>query len=88
MGEPTFELFHAITDAGSGRVRKWLGERDEVLALVRFRNVTYPEVVEALTARGGSVSALPALWDGAGFTVGAEAIIARLQAHGDVGRAG
>jgi hypothetical protein len=53
--------------------------------VVRFRNVTYPEVQADLDARGGGGA--PALWDGQQLTRGADAIIARLLAHSDVGRA-
>lgn len=79
--ESPFELFHAIADDGSARVRRWVVEHH---AKVRFRNVVYPEVMADLTARGGT--AAPALWDGERLYTGAEAIIARLAAHSDVGR--
>lgn len=80
-----FELFHAISDPGSARVRRYVIDH-ELSETVRFRNVTYEEVQRDLTARGGS--APPALWDGEKLVQGADAIIARLQAHADVGRAG
>ena len=79
-----FELFHAIADPGSARVRKYVVDHDLAEA-VRFRNVTYEEVQRDLTARGGA--AAPALWDGERLFAGADAIIARLVAHADVGRA-
>lgn len=79
-----FELFHAIADPGSGKVRKYVVDH-ELEASIRFRNVTYPEVQRDLMAHGGSTA--PALWDGEKLFVGAEAIIARLIAHADVGRA-
>jgi len=79
-----FELFHAISDAGSARVRKYVVDH-ELTEVVRFRNVTYEEVQKDLTARGGT--AAPALWDGEKLFTGADAIIARLIAHADVGRA-
>lgn len=84
MSEPTLELFHAITDPGSAKVRKYVVDH-ELAEYVRFRNVTYPEVVADLTARGGG--ATPALWDGKTLITGADAVIARLAAHSDVGRA-
>jgi hypothetical protein len=78
-----FELFHAIGDSSSARVRKYVVEH-ELTAEIRFRNVTYEEVQKDLTARGGTSA--PALWDGEKLVQGAEAIIARLVAHADVGR--
>lgn len=79
-----FELFHAISDPGSARVRKYVVDH-ELTDVVRFRNVTYEEVQQDLTARGGTTA--PALWDGEKLFTGADAIIARLVAHADVGRA-
>ena len=79
-----FELFHAIADPGSARVRKYVVDH-ELTEVVRFRNVTYEEVQRDLTARGGGTP--PALWDGEKLFLGAEAIVARLVAHADVGRA-
>jgi hypothetical protein len=81
---PPFELFHAISDPSSARVRRYVQEHD-LQEVVRFRNVTYPEVVADLTARGGQDA--PALWDGQRLHNGADAVIARLEAHRDVGRA-
>ncbi|GMU61898.1 MAG: hypothetical protein AMXMBFR34_36610 [Myxococcaceae bacterium] len=81
---PPFELFHAIADEGSARVRRYVTEH-ELLPVLRLRNVTYPEVLADLLARGGKD--VPALWDGARLFLGADAIIARLSAHRDVGRA-
>lgn len=78
-----FELFHAISDPASGKVRSYVVDH-ELTGAVRFRNVTYEEVMVDLTARGGTGA--PALWDGERLISGAEAIIARLAAHGDVGR--
>lgn len=83
MSEPTFELFHAIADPASAKVRAWVVDHD-LTEHVRFRNVSYPEVQVDLTARGGVGT--PALWDGSTLLSGAEAIIARLVAHADVGR--
>ena len=77
------ELFHAISDPGSAQVRKYVVDHD-LLEAVRFRNVTYEEVQRDLTAHGGTSA--PALWDGERLYVGAEAIIARIVAHADVGR--
>lgn len=79
------ELFHAIADTGSARVRRWVDEHD-LLPVMRYRNVVYPEVLADLVARGGAEQSVPALWDGEQLFVGADAVIARLQAHGDVGR--
>ncbi|MBK7864383.1 MAG: hypothetical protein IPJ65_38435 [Archangiaceae bacterium] len=79
------ELFHAIADPGSARVRKWVDEHD-LLGAVRYRNVFYAEVVVDLVRHGGTEQSTPALWDGEQLFVGPEAVIARLQAHGDVGR--
>jgi len=80
---PTFELFHAIADPASAKVRAWVVDHD-FTEHVRFRNVSYAEVQADLTARGGAQP--PALWDGATLLAGADAIIARLAAHADVGR--
>lgn len=81
---PEFELFHAIADPSSARVRSFIVDR-ELLAHVRFRNVSYPEVQADLSARGGGAQ-VPALWDGSVLLTGAEAVIARLTAHADIGR--
>jgi hypothetical protein len=78
-----FELFHAIGDASSARVRKYVVDH-ELTEHLRFRNVTYEEVQADLTARGGTNA--PALWDGEKLVQGADAIIARLVAFADVGR--
>jgi hypothetical protein len=83
--QPPFELFHAIGDESSARVRRFVVDR-EVGEAVRFRNVTYEEVQRDLLARGGSGA--PALWDGERLTTGADAIEARLLAWKDVGRQG
>ena len=48
-----FELFHAIGDASSARVRKYVVDH-ELTEHIRFRNVTYEEVQTDLTARGGT----------------------------------
>ena len=79
-----FELFHAIADPGSARVRQYVVDH-ELTEDVRFRNVTYEEVQRDLTAHGGATA--PALWDGEKLFTGADAIIARLVAFSDVGRA-
>lgn len=83
QGDPPLELFHAIADEGSARVRRYVVEHDLGPA-VRFRNVSYPEVEADLKARGGSDT--PALWDGVRLFQGADAVIARLEAYRDVGR--
>jgi hypothetical protein len=90
MGEDSYpvselQLFHSIIGEGSARVRRYVMESDMKRA-VRFRNVVYPEVLADLTAHGGTADQLPALWDGERLYVGAEAVIARLAAHRDVGR--
>lgn len=85
MSQPAFELFHAIADPSSAKVRAFIVEHDLTEA-VRFRNVTYAEVQADLTARGGAGA--PALWDGAALLTGADVIIARLRAHSDIGRGG
>lgn len=76
-----FELFHAISDASSAKVRRYVTDHE---LEVRFRNVAYDEVLADLRARGGTGA--PALWDGERLVTGADAVIARLAAHGDVGR--
>jgi hypothetical protein len=81
--QPPFELFHAIAEPASARVRIYVTERG-LLPVLRLRNVTYPEVMADLTARGGKNT--PALWDGQRLFEGAEAIIARLEAYRDIGR--
>lgn len=84
MNSSAFELFHSIADPGSARVRRAIVEWG-LEPHVRFRNISYPEVQTDLLARGG-VSA-PALWDGQKLHTGADAVIARLNAFRDVGRA-
>jgi hypothetical protein len=83
MSQPAFELFHAIADPSSAKVRAFIVEH-ELTEVVRFRNVSYPEVQADLSARGGTST--PALWDGSTLLGGADVIIARLRAHSDVGR--
>jgi hypothetical protein len=68
-----FELFHAISDEGSAKVRRYVVEHE---VEVRFRNVTYDEVMVDLRAHGGKSA--PALWDGERLVSGADAIIERL----------
>ncbi len=80
----SFELFHQIVDAGSARVRKFVGDR-ELMGEVKFRNVAFDEPMAKLKAVGGD-GTVPALWDGEKLFVGADAVIARLLAHQDVGR--
>lgn len=77
-----FELFHQIADAGSARVRRFVTEH-ALTEAVRFRNVVYEEPRQRLEELGGQV---PALWDGEKLFVGADAVIARLRSHLDVGR--
>jgi len=70
-----YELFHAIGDAESAKVRAFITEHD-LLSLLKFRNVHYDEVKADLTARGGTKA--PALWDGTTLLLGADAILAKL----------
>ena len=80
----SFELFHELVDPGSARVRKFVTER-ELTAEVKFRNVAFDEASSKLKAVGGD-GTVPSLWDGHTLFVGADAVIARLLAHLDVGR--
>lgn len=80
-----FELFHQIANSGSAQVRRYLTEHG-LAGEVKFKNIDFGQHLETLKGRGGD-GRVPALWDGAVLHVGAEAIIARLKAHGDVGRA-
>jgi hypothetical protein len=64
------ELFHAISDPESARVRRFVTEHN---IEVRFRNVTYPEVMVDLQARGGASA--PALWHQGVLSQGAEAVL-------------
>ena len=80
-----FELFHQIVDPGSARVRRLVGER-ELGADVSFRNIAFDGPLNRLKELGGD-GTVPALWDGEKLFVGADAVIARLLAHLDVGRA-
>jgi len=79
-----FQLFHRLVDPGSARVRQFVVEH-ELTAEVKFRNVSFDEPLAELKARGAD-DRVPALWDGEQLFVGAEAVIARLRAHLDVGR--
>ncbi|MEN9800687.1 MAG: hypothetical protein RL653_4384 [Pseudomonadota bacterium] len=76
------ELFHAISDVGSAEVRRHVVAHG-LEGRVRFRNVTYPEVLEDLRARGGE--SVPAAWDGTVLHRGAAACIARLEALAKAG---
>lgn len=80
-----FELFHRIADRSSAKARSYVVDH-ALEPVVRFRNVEYEEVRADLLERGGSLDQVPALWDGEKLVSGAEAIIARLSAHSDVGR--
>ena len=82
--DSTLELFHVVADTGSAEVRRYITEH-ELEGWVRFRNLHYPEVQADFTARGGTTP--PALWDGERLFQGAQAVIARLIAVLDVGRA-
>lgn len=77
------ELFHRLADRSSARVRLFVVEH-QMEGAVRFCNVDFPTHEAALRLHGGD--SVPALWDGQALITGAEAIIARLAAHGDVGR--
>jgi hypothetical protein len=79
------ELFHLIVDPGSARVRKFVTER-ELEADVSFRNIAFDGPLAKLKSVGGD-GTVPALWDGTQLFVGADAVMARLLAHLDVGRA-
>ncbi len=84
MGVASIELFHRIPDPASASVRRFVSE----FALeeqVRFRNVVYPEVQRDFEERGGHI--VPALWVGGELIEGAEAVLERLQALTDIGRA-
>jgi hypothetical protein len=78
------ELFHRLGEESSARVRRWVVDH-EMEERVRFRNVVYPEPEADLAGHGGE--ATPALWDGSHLFTGAEAVIARLEALLDIGRA-
>lgn len=80
---PTLELFHQIVDASSARVRRFIVDH-ELESHVRFRNLAFDEVRADWQARGAPT--VPSLWDGERLHVGADAVIARLQAFSDVGR--
>ena len=84
MTEPTLELFHRLDEPRSARVRSWVVDHGLVDA-VRFRNVVFPGAAADFAAHGGVET--PALWDGERLLVGPEAIVARLQASLDLGRA-
>jgi hypothetical protein len=71
----SLELFHAVADAGSARVRK-LVVAHALEAQVRFRNVVYPEVQADLQRHGGGET--PALWDGEHLLTGEAPVTARL----------
>jgi hypothetical protein len=77
------ELFHRLDEESSARVRRWTIDHG-LTERVRFRNVIYPEASAAFRAHGGTST--PALWTGGQLFVGAELIIARLEALLDLGR--
>lgn len=79
-----FELFHRIAEPPSAVARRYVTDHS-LEEQVRFRNLTYEEVQQDFTARGGHTS--PALWDGTRLFQGAEAVVARLQAFVNLGRA-
>lgn len=71
------ELFHAIGDSSSAKVRKFVVDND-LGEKLRFRNTTYEEVMVDLKARGGTVA--PALWDGETLISGGDQVIEALKA--------
>jgi hypothetical protein len=77
------ELFHRLDEPRSARIRRWVADHG-LLDAVRFRNVIDPEASADFAARGGIET--PALWDGERLFIGADLIIARLQAALDLGR--
>ena len=54
------ELFHAISDSGSARVRRWVDEH-ELLSVMRYRNVFYAEVLVDLSGLTGGHMPMMAL---------------------------
>jgi hypothetical protein len=70
-----YELFHVIAEADSAAARKLVVTRS-LERVVRFRNLTYPEVQEDFTARLGTVT--PAVWDGERLHQGLDAVTAVL----------
>lgn len=72
----TPELFHAINDSESARVRRWV-VAEGMEQRIRFRNVTYDEVASELAAHGGVQT--PALWASGRLVQGAEAVITALE---------
>jgi predicted DCC family thiol-disulfide oxidoreductase YuxK len=79
------ELFHVLVHPGCSRVRQWIVDHDLTEA-VQFRNLHFPEHLEALRAHGAGESDVPCVWDGETLHRGADACIARLQAEQDLGR--
>jgi len=80
---PSLELFHRLDEPRSARIRRWVADHD-LLEVVRFRNVVYPEAAADFASHGGAET--PALWDGDRLFTGADLVIARLQAVLDLGR--
>ena len=76
---PKPELFHAIAETPSAHARALVVSL-QLEPYVRFRNVHYPEVQADLSARGGSLSQLPAVWDGARLISGEAGVEAFLRA--------
>lgn len=83
MAPPAYELFHRISEPASARVRRYVTDYG-LEDWIRFRNAAYPEIESELLARGGS--ATPAIWDGERLIFGAEAVIALLSRHVNIGR--
>ncbi len=80
------ELFHVLIHPGCSRVRTWVADH-ELVERVHFRNLFFPEHLEALKSHGASEADVPCVWDGAKLFKGPDACIARLQAELDLGRA-
>jgi len=80
------ELFHVLVHPGCSRVRQWVVDH-ELVEQVHFRNLFFPEHLEALKSHGAGEPEVPCVWDGKALHRGAEACIARLQAELDLGRA-
>ncbi len=70
-----YELFHVIAEADSATARK-LVVTHHLEAVVRFRNLTYPEVQQDFATRGGTST--PAVWDGERLHQGIDAVTAVL----------
>jgi hypothetical protein len=79
------ELFHVLVHPGCSRVRQWVVDH-ELDERVHFRNLHFPEHLEALKSHGADEPDVPCVWDGKRLFKGADACIGRLQAELDLGR--